>query len=193
MGTQTHCKGAVLTKLRILDEGQFEEVEWRMVRGARKEAPTMFQIWASKQVMNVAGVNKKIAKYKPRQSKKCPSCDRAVETCAHVLTCTEEGRVKKLSNSLRLVDGWLQRVGTHETLKSCPMQYARERGHMRMENVVWGKSRQFWDLGRSVDKIGWRRFMEGMISGKAGAIQREFVCGRRLQLFLGELGKRFCD
>ena len=81
----------VFTKLRVLGEGQFEEGEWGMVWGALKEAPIMFQIWASKHVMNVAGVNKMLAKYKPRQSKKCPSCNREIEICAHVLTCTEEG------------------------------------------------------------------------------------------------------
>ena len=54
-----HIAKEVFAKLRILDEGQFEEVEWGMVWGALKEAPRMFQIWASKQVMNVAGVNKK--------------------------------------------------------------------------------------------------------------------------------------
>ena len=109
----------VLAKLRILNEDQFEEIEWRMVWNALKEAPRMFQIWASKQVTNTAGVNKNLAKYKPRQSKKCPSCDRAVETCARVLVCTEEGRVKNLRNSLRLVHHWMQKVGTHETLRSC--------------------------------------------------------------------------
>ena len=55
------------------------------------------------------------------------------------------------------------------------MQYAKGRGNMRMENVVEGKSRDFWQLGRSMDKIGWRRFMEGMISQKVVAIQKEFV------------------
>ena len=55
------------------------------------------------------------------------------------------------------------------------MQYAQERGQMRMENIVWGKIRQFWELGRSMDKIGWRRFMKGMISGKVIAIHKEFI------------------
>ena len=79
------------TKLRILDEDQFDEVAWSKVWGACKETPRIFQIWAYKQVMDVAGVNKNLAKYKPRQSKKCPSCGVAAETCAHVLACREEG------------------------------------------------------------------------------------------------------
>ena len=65
----------------------------------------MFQIWASKQVMNVEGVNRNLAKYKLRQSKKCPICNREIETCAHVLACRKEGRVKNLGNSLRLLAG----------------------------------------------------------------------------------------
>ena len=55
------------------------------------------------------------------------------------------------------------------------MQYARGRGNVRMHNVVWGNSQQFRRLGVSVDRIGWRRFMEGMISKKAVAIQKDFV------------------
>ena len=40
-----HIAKEVFAKLRILDEGQFEEVEWGMEwGGALKEAPRMFQI-----------------------------------------------------------------------------------------------------------------------------------------------------
>ena len=34
-----HIAREVFAKLRILDESQFEEVEWRLVWGALKEAP----------------------------------------------------------------------------------------------------------------------------------------------------------
>ena len=60
-----------------------------------------------------------------------------------------------------------------------------------MENIdtVWSKSRQFWELGRSMDKIGWRRFMEGMISGKVIAIQKEFVAAGGCNLSLENWAK----
>ena len=96
-----HIAKEMYAKHRILDKSKFEEVEWRLVWSALKEAPRMFQVWASKQVMNIAGVNRNLAKYKKRHStKKCPSCNRAVETCDHVLICPKEGRVKNLHNSL---------------------------------------------------------------------------------------------
>ena len=64
-----------------------------------------------------------------------------------VLTCREEERVENLGNSLRFVDPLLQEVGTHDTLRSCLMQCARERererererDQVRTENIVWRK------------------------------------------------------
>ena len=40
---------------------------------------------------------------------------------------------------------------------------------------MWDKGSQFYKLGQSMDKIGWRRYMEGMISSEALSIQAECV------------------
>lgn len=55
-----------------------------------------------------------------------------------MLNCREEGRVKNFGNFLKLVDRWLQKVGTHDTLRSLLMQYAQERGHVRIKHIIWG-------------------------------------------------------
>ena len=44
-----------------------------------------------------------------------------------------------------------------------------------MEHIVWNKLSRFYKLGQSMDKIGWRRYMEGMISSEALVIQAECV------------------
>ena len=44
-----------------------------------------------------------------------------------------------------------------------------------MEHIVWDKRPRFYKLGKSMDKIGWRRYMEGMISSEALVIQAECV------------------
>ena len=44
-----------------------------------------------------------------------------------------------------------------------------------MEHIVWDKGSRFYKLGQSMDKIGWRRYMEGMISSEALVIQAECV------------------
>ena len=42
---------------------QFHEVVWRHMHDAVLEMPLMFQIWACKQVTNITGGNKNLAKY----------------------------------------------------------------------------------------------------------------------------------
>ena len=44
-----------------------------------------------------------------------------------------------------------------------------------MENVVRNNGARFQKLGKSMDVIGWRRFMEGMVSKEAVQIQSEWV------------------
>ena len=44
-----------------------------------------------------------------------------------------------------------------------------------MEQIVWDKGSQFYKLGQSMEKIGWRWYMEGMILSEALVIQAECV------------------
>ena len=162
-------------KLRLMSSDQFQEVAWKQVHDAVLETPRMFQIWACKQVTNIAGVNRNLAKYMKDQSPKCPSCDEEVETCHHVLHCNEEGRVETLLGTVQMLDDWMKRVGTHDTLRRCLVEYARQRGNETMGQIAWGEGNKFRKLAKSMDKIGWRRYMEGMISKEVLGIQEEFT------------------
>ena len=105
----------------------------------------------------------------------CPSCGQEEETCQHVLCCEEEGRVKALNCTIDLLDSWLQKVGTNKTLRQCLVTYAKRRGGSSMEHIVWRKGTRFDMLARSMDSIGWRRYMEGMVSSEILKIQGVFV------------------
>ena len=54
--------------MRILLTDQFKEVDWDMVHLVLHELPRMFQIWACKQVMGVAGKNMYQYKYQPNHN-----------------------------------------------------------------------------------------------------------------------------
>ena len=73
-------------KLGILTPLGFKEVAWRLVYDTLNEVPCLFQIWAYKQVMNIAGTNLTQSRYKPHHDPACPSYDQCVETCAHVIS-----------------------------------------------------------------------------------------------------------
>ena len=75
--------------LRILLPGQFKEVDCEMFHLVLHELSQMFQIWACKQVMVVAGTNLYQSKYLLNHNPMCTSCTRSVELCLHVLYCPE--------------------------------------------------------------------------------------------------------
>ena len=71
--------------LNILSPQQFQEIAWKQVYNALCEAQRMFQVFACKQVNDIAGVNVNLARYTPHQDTACPSCGQEVETCHHIL------------------------------------------------------------------------------------------------------------
>jgi hypothetical protein len=102
---------------------------------------------------------------------RCPSCLQEKETCSHILHCHDAGRVKALHLTISLLADWLEEVGTDETLCSCIAEYARRRGGMSMMEICRGKEERYRRMAQEQDAIGWRRFMEGMISKQIRGIQ----------------------
>jgi len=162
-------------QLGVMSAHSFDEVAWRHVYDTLHEVPRLFQLWACKQVMEVAGTNLQQSHYTEGHDPHCPSCAHALETCSHVLHCEEAGRVDALAAAISRLDTWLQQEHTDPILRSCLVDYARGRGSLTMEEITWCHGAAFRRLGRSQDKIGWRRFMEGMISREAVSLQEASV------------------
>jgi hypothetical protein len=163
---------------------QFEEIAWEHVSAALHSVPRMFQIWACKQVWEIAGTNKMQSFYKEDHDPTCPSCEVCEETCEHVLLCEEEGRVQALTTSIDLLTDWLRRVGTDRALCRCLCRYAKSRGSLSMVDITRDFGLRFWRFAHSQDLIGWRRFMEGMVSKEVIPIQEQFtaICGSLLSV-----------
>jgi len=167
-------------KVRVLSPDEFDEVYWPAVYQANCKAPRLFQIWACKQVLSIAGTNSMLARYTPDRDKYCPSCRRCTETCGHILGCEEAGRVDLLHKSIDLIECWLEEHGTDKRLQRYLMAYAHGRGGKTMQEIVGRGHQQALRLAYSMDKIGWRRFMEGMISKEVMEFQKfSSVEGRR--------------
>lgn len=66
-----------------------------------RDVSQLFQLWAcNKQVMGIAGTMES----DKSMERKCPSCTVARDTCAHVLSCSYEGRVEVLKLTLVLTE-----------------------------------------------------------------------------------------
>jgi hypothetical protein len=133
-----------------------------MVHGALHWVPRMFQIWACKQVMNIAPTNGSWP-WEQDLCPLCPSCGQARETCSHILLCNHMGQVEVLMHSINLLEHWLVEVDTDPDLCDCVVTYTRGRGGITMTEICSGMDHRYHKVAEEQDAIGWRQFMEGMI------------------------------
>ena len=152
---------------------EFELVDWEMVYAALHNVPRLFQIWAMKQVMNIAPANGN-RPWEKDLNPLCPSCMQVDETCERILFCNHAGRTDALQQSIQLIDDWMEETYTDPTLRHCIIQYASNRGAQSMSSITWDTPPRYQQMARSVDEIGWRHFMEGMIPKEIREIQATF-------------------
>lgn len=105
----------------------------------------------------------------------CPRCMQIRKTCEHILFCNHTGRVEALQQSIHLLDKWMKETGTDTILRESITEYALGRGGQLMSSITWGLPLRYRLMAQSVDKIGRRRFMEGMIPKEIRKIQETFV------------------
>ena len=175
-----HLARCVFDRCKVLQGDQFDVIAWNHIQTALEEVPRCFQLWACKQVFDIAGTNGLWSRWTEGLSKRCPSCRMRTETAAHVLYCEEAGRVETLQKTIDLLEEWMVEVGTDGDLRRCLVRYARARGGESMEYICVGIPR-FRQLAQVQDKIGWRQFMEGMISKRVveGQYHSQTITGSR--------------
>ena len=161
----------------VLTADRFDLVDWSHVgRTLLSEVPKLFQLWACKQVMGIAATNKALHQRDSSHCPMCPCCAIAEETTAHVLQCEEAGRVEAFHLTADCLEGWMEDHDTQEELAECLGQYVHGRGSEALSDICRGMGGRFRNLGRSQDKVGWRRFLEGMVVKEVALIQREHLC-----------------
>ncbi len=76
--------------------------------------------------------------------------------------------------SIDLLSHWMVDADTDPDLQECIIEYARGRGTITMSNICQDRDPHFQRMARDQDKIGWRRFMEGMGSKGLREIQSTY-------------------
>jgi hypothetical protein len=161
----------------ILSMQAFREVAWCHVYDTLHGIPRLFQLWACKQVMGIAGTNASKGHHPEGHDPLCPSCGSVHKTCAHLLHCDKVGRLEALRCLIECLDNWLKKENTEPRLRKCLVTYAKGRGRRTMMSIVGDWEQRFRLLALSQDAIGWRRFMEGMISQEIIDIQADHMYG----------------
>jgi hypothetical protein len=155
----------------------FDEVDWPHVhRTLNEEVPRLFQVWACKQVMNIAATNKNLSqRHRDGRCDKCPCCTIHIETAAHVLLCLEVGWVEAFQLGTTALEQWLDEADTHPDLTDSIVEYVQRWGAITMEEAILDAPPRFRHMALSQDKIGWRRFLERMMSTEITSIQPQHI------------------
>ncbi len=145
-------------------------------RTLNEEVPRLFQVWACKQVMNIVATNKNLSRrHRDGRCDKCPCCTIHVETAAHVLLCPEAGRVEAFQLGMTALERWLDKADTDPDLTESIVEYVWWRGTITLEEAIIDAPPRFRHMALSQDKIGWRRFLEGIILTEITSIQRQYI------------------
>ncbi len=112
-----------LSDMNVLHTVQFDEIAWESVHSALHTVPRLFQVWACKQVLDIASTNQIVSKWDRAVNPLCPSCMQVRETSEHVLMCSEAGQVNILVQTVKLLDGWLRKMDTHLQLQEVIVLY----------------------------------------------------------------------
>ena len=151
----------------ILTPEAFDEVAWPEVSRTLHDVPKMFPIFACKQVFSVSATFHFLNKRDESVSPMCPLCGVCGETAGQILTCGEEGRVEALTKLSDRMMAWLLESGIdRDLIVFLIIKFIREMGRSSMEDICLAHSlpTEYLKFARSQDLIGWRRFLEGMIS-----------------------------
>jgi hypothetical protein len=160
----------------ILSLVQFDALDWTSVHCALHDLPRLFQVWAVKHVLGIAGTMKFLA-HQDGRSPMCPSCNCCMESCSHVTRCPEEGRTLAFEQSAHMMELWLEKNNTHPDLQSLLFWYLHGRGSILCSECSkeLNLSHIIQEFDTSQDVIGWDGFIMGMVSSNLLPIQSAYL------------------
>ena len=150
----------------IVERDNFDLIDWEPLHKVLSNVPKMFQIFLCKQVFGVLATNRYLHKRgaSPVGSATCQSCTLHDESAAHILLCPEEGRVLILNKLADQLLDWLDDYGTPRDLTYLIVSYIKGRGERSMTDICRNLPDIYKRAATTQDRVGWRRFLEGMIS-----------------------------
>jgi hypothetical protein len=112
---------------KMLSYKQFDNVDWVSIHCTLHDLPRLFQVWAAKHVLSVAGTMHFLL-HQDMRSSLCLSCQECLELCKHIARCPNTGWTHAFMQSVTGVEIWMEKNSTHPDLRSLLLKYLRGRG-----------------------------------------------------------------
>ena len=149
----------------------------------RNKITRLFQVWAYKQVMDIAATNENMRRcLRNGRPKKCPCCTIKVETADHVVRFSEAGQVEAFTNGATVLERWLDAAYTDPDLAEVIVMYVWGRDYITMSAVVSDAPRRFRPVGLFLGRYWLVLLLEGMVSKEIISLQLQYIAlsGSRL-------------
>jgi hypothetical protein len=152
---------------KILSPDQYNQVDWRSVHSTLRGLPRLFQLWALKHVLGIAGTMQFLS-YQDNRSPICLSCRICDKNCKHVARCLEEGWTSAFVQSTQEVKRWMMAQHTHSNLSHFLLRYLRGRRTITCLECATDLNLPpvYREYAASQDVIGWGGYAMGMITNK---------------------------
>ncbi len=108
----------------LLSHEQFDAIDWKSVHNMLHNLRRLFQLWASKHVLGIAGTMKFLS-HQDGRSPICPSFHKCNQTCKHLACCPEAGRAAVFLQSTNKAEKWMDGTGTHPDVKLLLLRYEK--------------------------------------------------------------------
>jgi hypothetical protein len=158
----------------MLSRNKFEEVDWEAVHRTLHLVPRLFQVWAAKHIMGIAGTMKFLA-HQDGCNLICPSCRAYDETCTHIACCPEAGCTEAFLLTAAELSRWMRDNETHPDLALVISKYVQGQGKVACVGCAGNLPPIIQEFATLQDRIGWGNFMMGMISTKLLCIQDSYL------------------
>jgi hypothetical protein len=147
-------------KKKDIDPAGVSLVDWKAIGRTMKLLHCTRRIFITKHVSGMCGVGKFMQRWKEWHTDACPRCGEP-EDSAHVWRCHGPGTEEIWNKAISELELLLSKLDTDPTLKFIIIAYLK--GWHTGEGIRYEAPRQFQDILRPQQLVGWSRFFEGWL------------------------------
>ena len=171
---------AYIRKKFTWDQSCLATVAWEGLRNAKSTLPLLRNTFTSKIIFDKLPVAERLNFFDPRESPLCKTCNLAVETQQHLLQCRDRAcRKHRLNCWIKHSKTFLTKGHTARLIMDAIDGNVRHYLNLPPRPARWQTSQGNRSVSAAVqraivaqNKLGWDKFLSGLISTKWGVAQR---------------------
>jgi hypothetical protein len=153
----------------ILNQDDFDLVDWAALRATMQSFPPLYRLWVSKHVAGFFGCGKMMKRWKFWDHSRCPCCAHEYEDKTHLMTCPDPQAVSTWEQSLENFELWLDQADTDPDIADCFLFALASRDPTH--DLTIHAAPHVLSAAAEQTRIGWLLLTEGKIARSWRSLQ----------------------